>query len=169
MKLQTFRPKIVFEKKWPELLAVLLQAILFVLGGLLMAQWSWYFILPKTLQLPPKLEQSTSTQLTSVLAAHWFTPATGQIVMTAPPVNFKLVGTYASASSYASFAVFKLADGKQRAVLINQEINSGILLQKVNRDYVEVGQQGNTQKLYLENRKPNSASPQIAIPIFKKI
>lgn len=153
MKLQTYRPKILFEKKGLELFAILLQAILFALAGLLLSQWMWVFFAPATLELPPKLEQMTSTQLTTVLAAHWFTPANGQLVISPPTVNFKLVGIYASANSKLSFAVFKLADGKQRAVLLHQEITSGIVLQDIKPNAVEVGQQGSTQKLMLETKK----------------
>lgn len=153
MKLQTYRPKILIEKKGLELFAIFLQAVLFALGGLLLAHWMWVFFAPASLEPPPKLEQTTSTQLTTVLAAHWFTPATGQLVISASPVNFKLVGIYASANRKSGFAVFKLADGKQRAVLLNQEIISGIVLQDIKPNAVEVGQQGNTQKLMLETKK----------------
>ncbi len=166
MKLQAYRPKILFEKKGPELFAALLQAILFALGGLLFARWAWLFFAPASLELPPKLEQTTSTQLTTVLTAHWFTPTTGQVVMAAAPVHFKLVGIYASTTSKPGFAVFKLADGKQRAVLLHQEINPGIVLQDIKPNVVEVGQQGNTQNLFLENRKQSNNSPQLNIPHF---
>ncbi len=167
--MKPYRPKILFEKKWPELLAVLLHAMLFILGGLLMARWSWHFFAPITQELPPKLEQTTSSQLTHVLAAHWFTPATGQIVIAAQPVNFKLVGIYASTSSKPGFAVFKLADGKQRAVLLHEEISPGIVLLDIKPEVVEVGQQGNTQKLYLGNRKPSNNSPLVNTPVLKKV
>lgn len=152
MKLQAYRPKILFEKKGPELFSALLQAILFALGGLLLARWAWLFFAPVSLELPPKLEQTTSTQLTTVLAAHWFTPTTGQVVMAAAPVNFKLVGIYASTTSKLGFAVFKLADGKQRAVLLHQEITPGVVLQEIKPNSVEVGQPGSTQKLLLEKK-----------------
>lgn len=153
MKLQAHRPKILFEKKWPDLVAVLLQAILFAIGGLLLARWAWQFFAPTSLELPSKVEQPPSMQLSTVLSAHWFKPATGQIIIATPPVNFKLVGIYASTSSKPGFAIFQLADGKQRAVLLNQEIQPGIILQEIKPDAVEVGQQGNTQKLIFENRK----------------
>ena len=156
MNLQMYRPKILFEKKGLELFAIFLQAVLFALGGLLLAHWLWVFFAPATLELPPKLEQTTSTQLTTVLASHWFTPATGQLVIAASPVNFKLVGIYASANSKPGFAVFKLADGKQRAVLLNQEITSGIVLQVIKPNAVEVGQPGSTQKLSLEKESIQS-------------
>lgn len=152
MKLQAYRPKILLEKKGLELFANFLQAILFAYGGLLLAHWMWVFFAPATLELPQKLEQTTSTQLTTVLAAHWFTPTNGQLV-TATPINFKLVGIYASANSEPGFAVFKLADGKQRAVLLHQEITPGIVLQDIKPNAVEVGQQGSTQKLILETKK----------------
>jgi hypothetical protein len=58
--------------------------------------------------------------------------------------------------------VFKLADGKQRAVLLHQEITAGIQLHAIKSDGVEVGSEGNVQTLTLENRKSNAAAP---IPI----
>lgn len=166
MKLQPYRPKILFEKKSYELLAALLHSLLYVMGGLLLAHWAWLFFAPITLELPAKLEQTTSTQLTTVLAAHWFSPANGQLTMAAAPVNFKLVGIYASSSSKPGFAIFKLADGKQRAVLLHQEISPGNRLQSIKPDGVEVGQEGNTRKLLLENRKASGSAPQPSILHF---
>ena len=166
MKLQTYRPKILFEKKSYELLAGLLHSILYVMGGLLLAHWAWLFFAPITLELPAKLEQASSTQLTTVLAAHWFSPANGQLAKAASPVNFKLVGIYASLTSKAGFAIFKLADGKQRPVLLHQEITPGIRLQSIQPEGVEVGQDGNTQKLLLENRKASGSGSKPSIAHF---
>ena len=156
-----------FEKKGLVLFAIFLQATLFALGGLLLAHWTWVFFAPATLELPPKLEQTTSTQLTTVLASHWFTPATGQLAMAPPAVSFKLVGIYVSANSKRGFAVFKLADGKQRAVLLHQEIAFGIFLQEIKPNEVEVGQPGSTQKLILE-KKSNDSNGSIST-LFKKL
>lgn len=153
MKFKAYRPKITFEKKGLELFAVFLNVVLFALGGLILARWTLIFFVSAPLELPPKLEQTISTQLISVLAAHWFTPVSGQIAMATPRINFKLVGIYASTNSKPGFAVFKQADGKQLAVLINHEINSGIILQDIQPEAVVVEQQGNRQKLLLENRK----------------
>ena len=169
MKFQTYKSNIQFEKNGMELFARIIHILLISSGGFLLAYWAWILFAPTSADLPLKLEQTTSSQLTTVLAAHWFKPASGQIIIPVAPVNFKLVGIYASTSHKTSFAVFKLADGKQKSVLLNQEISSGILLQNVNADHVEIGQQGNTQKLYLENRKPNGKSSQIAMPLLKKM
>ncbi len=152
MKLQAYRPKILFEKKRLELFAVLMQAVLFALAGLLLAHWMWIFFAPAPLELPPKIEQTPSTQLTTLLAAQWFTPPNGQQRIEPPPVDFKLVGIYASANSKPGFAVFKLADGKQRAVLLHQEIIPGVVLQDIQKNEVEVGQSGSTKKMLLEKK-----------------
>lgn len=157
MKLQAYRPKILFEKKGLEVFAVLLQTALFALGGLLLARWCWLFFAPASLELPQKLEQTTSTQLTTVLAAHWFTSVTGQVVMAAQAVNFKLVGIYASTTNKSGFAVFKLDGGKQRAVLLHHEIIPGIFLQDIKPNAVEVGQQDNKQMLVLEKRRVSNS------------
>ena len=169
MKLQMYRSKILFEKNGIEIFAVLLNVIMFILGGLLLARWFWVFFAPATLELPAKLEVTTSAQLTNVLAAHWFSPATTQAVMAAPTVNFKLVGIYAPTTSKAGFAVFKFADSKQKAVLIHQEINSGIALQNIQSDSVEVGQPGNTQTLFLDNPNPAIKDPPKTPTLFKNL
>ena len=169
MKFQTYRPKIQFEKNGIELLAMTLHILLIISGGFLLAYWAWILFIPATAELPPKLEQTTSSQLTTVLAAHWFKPASGQIIIPMATVNFKLVGIYASKSSHNSFAVFKFDDGKQRSVLLNEVINPGIFLQSITPAFVEVGQQGSTQKLYLEDRKSATSSTQTRTPIFKNL
>ena len=112
MKFQTYRPKIQFEKNGIELLAMTLQILLIISGGFLLAYWAWILFAPATAELPPKLEQTTSSQLTTVLAANWFKSASGQIIIPMATVNFKLVGIYASKSSHNSFAVFKF-DGEE--------------------------------------------------------
>jgi hypothetical protein len=73
-------------------------------------------------------------------------------------VNFKLTGLYAPAGKKQGFAIFKMADGKQRSVLLHQEITPGIRLQSITQDSVKVGQEGSTQTLALESRKQNAAS-----------
>ena len=167
MKFHAYRPQIQFKKNGIEVLASTLLIILWVLGCLLLAHWAWVLFPLASVQSPPKLEQNASSQLTDVLSAHWFKPVNGQKMISLSTVNFKLVGIYASTIDTKSFAVFKLADGKQKSVLINQEISSGILLQNVDPDYVAVGQQGNTQNLYLENKKSSLKSIKIVTPVIK--
>jgi len=169
MKFNTYRPKIQFEKNGIELLAAILHILLIISGGFLVAYWAWILFAPATAELPPKLEQTTSSQLNTVLAAHWFMPESSQTIIPMATVNFKLVGIYASNSSNNSFAVFKFEDGKQRSVLLNEVINSGIFLQSITPAFVEVGQQGSTQKLYLEYRKSATSSTQTPTPIFKNL
>jgi type II secretory pathway component PulC len=163
MKLRSLRPKIHFDKKGPDILAAMLHAVVFVMGGMLLAHWTWLLFAPVTQELPLALEQPTSSQLTTIVSGHWFASTSGQkIVATPATVNFKLMGIYASSGDKLGFAVFKLADGKQRAVLLHQEITAGIQLHAIKSDGVEVGSEGNVQTLTLENRKSNAAAP---IPI----
>ncbi len=180
MKLAALRPTIRFEKKWPEIIASLLHAAVFILGGMLLARWIWLLFSPTVLVMPPALEQAASSQSATILAAHWFTPKTGGIAIAAPStVNFKLVGIYAATGRQASvsktggsktadsqaadskqgFAVFKLADGKQKSVLLHQEITAGIHLQAIKQEAVEVGQEGSTQTITLESRQSATATP----------
>jgi hypothetical protein len=170
MKLAALRPTIRFEKKWPEIIASLLHALVFILGGMLLARWIWLLFSPTVLIMPPASEQAASSQSSTILAAHWFTPKNGGIAIAAPStVNFKLVGIYAATASNIGnsktgdskqgFAVFKLADGKQKSVLIHQEITAGIALQAIKQEAVEVGQDGSTQTITLESRKSATATP----------
>src|SRR5450830_1725587 len=160
MKLRTLRPKIHFEKKEPDILAAMLHAVVFVMGGMLLARWTWLLFAPVTPELPLALEQPTSSQLATIVTGHWFAPTSGQMVVAAPAtVNFKLMGIYASSGDKLGFAVFKLADGKQRAVLLHQEITAGIQLHAIKPDGVEVGSEGNVQTLSLENHKSNVTTP----------
>lgn len=150
MKLSGLRPKIRFEKKWPELIADILYATAFVLGGMLVARWIWLFFAPVAPVLPLKPEQSASSQSAAILAGHWFGSNSNQALAVVPSsVNFNLMGIYAPTDSSSGFAVFKMADGKQRSVLLNQEITPGISLISVQQDGVEVGQEGATQTLKL--------------------
>ena len=160
MKLAALHPTIRFEKKWPEIIASVLHAATFILGGMLLARWIWLLFSPTVLVMPPALEQAVSSQSATILSAHWFTPKTGAIAIAAPsPVNFKLMGIYAATDSKLGFAIFKLADGKQKSVLLHQEISPGIHLQTIKQETVDVGQEGNTQSIALESRKPTSTTP----------
>jgi hypothetical protein len=150
MKLTSLRSKIRFEKKWPELLADILLAAVFVLGGMLLAHWIWLFFAPVASVLPIKSERSASTQSATILAGHWFKYSSSQVVAVVPSsVNFNLMGVYAPTDSTSGFAVFKMADGKQRSVLLKQEITPGVNLISVQQEGVEVGQDGATQYLKL--------------------
>lgn len=154
MKMPFYRPKIEFEKSLPELVAVILHAILFLLGGMLLARWFWLFFSPTSPPIPIKMEQSTSSQLTTILSANWFSQPKDTSIIAAPVAfNFKLVGIYAPSSNKQGFAIFKLEDGKQRAVLLHQEIIGGVKLQAIKPDEVEVGQEDNTRTVKLESRK----------------
>lgn len=160
MKLAAMRPKITLEKKWPDMLAGILHAAVFVLGGMLLARWIWLLFAPAVPVLPLKLEQPVSSQSATILAGHWFAPPSGRMAAIAPAtVNFKLVGIYAPSGDKLGFAVFKLADGKQRAVLLHQEITAGIQLHAIKPDTVEVGPEGNIQILTLDSRKSNATAP----------
>jgi len=159
MKLAAFRPQIRFEKKWPELSADLLQLAIFVVGGMLLARWIWLIFSPIIPVLPPASEQAASSQSATILSGHWFATTSAQMASLAPAaVNFKLVGIYAPSANKLGFAVFKLADGKQRAVLLHQEITAGLILRTIMPESVQVGQEGSMQTLTLENRTPTVAA-----------
>jgi hypothetical protein len=153
MKLATFSPQIRFEKKWSELSADLLQAFLFLIGGMLLARWIWLIFSPTIPILPSASDQTVSSHSTIILAGNWFAPSSGRGAPIAPAsINFKLVGIYAPSDKRLGFAVFKQMDGKQRAVLINQEITPGIMLLSIMPESVQIGQEGSIQILELEKR-----------------
>lgn len=159
MKLAALRPKIRFEKKWPDIFASILHAAVFVFGGMLLARWIWLLFSPTVLIVPPAPEQAVSSQSATILSSHWFGPSSGRVAMSAPAiVSFKLMGVYAPTGSKLGFAIFKMADGKQRSVLLHQEITAGISLQSIKQDSVQVGQAGSTQTLALEARQKNATA-----------
>ena len=166
MKLATLRPQIHFEKKWSDLSADLLQAFLFVVGGMLLARWIWLLFSPTIPEFLPATEQSLSNQTASIISGHWFAASSGRGASIATAsINFKLVGIYAPSDKRLGFAVFKQADGKQRAVLLHQEITPGIMLHNIMSESVQVGQEGSIQTLVLENHTPSvSASSQRNMP-----
>ncbi len=89
-----------------------------------------------------------------MLAAHWFAPRAVGVAIAAPvTANFKLVGIYVPSGDKLGFAVFKLADVKQRAVLLHQEITAGIRLHAIKPEGVELRSEGNIQTLTLEIRQ----------------
>ena len=154
MKLRTLSPTIRFEQKWPDLLAALLHVAVYVLGGMMLARWFWLLFAPAVPVLPVKIEQAVSAQSSVILAAHWFGSSGARpMAMIVAPANFKLTGVYAPNGGKPGFAVFKLADGKQRAVLLHQEITSGIRLLAIKPDGVQVGYEGGGQTILLEDRK----------------
>jgi len=160
MKLAALRPQIRFDKKWSDVAASLMHVATFVLGGFLLARWIWLLFSPTIPVLPPALKQAASSQSATILSGHWFATTSAQMAALAPAaVNFKLVGIYAPSSDKLGFAVFKLADGKQRAVLLHQEITAGIILRTIKPESVQVGQEGSMQTLVLENRTPTVAAP----------
>lgn len=159
MKLAALRPKIRFEKKWPDFVARLLHAAVFILGGMLLARWIWLLFSPNVPVAPAALEQSVSSQSAIILSGHWFGQSTGRMTAPAPStVNFKLMGVYAPTGNKLGFAIFKMADGKQRSVFLRQEITPGIALHLIKKNSVQVGQVGSTQTLVLESRKQTSAT-----------
>lgn len=159
MKLASFRPQIRFEKKWSELSADLLQAFLFLIGGMLLARWIWLIFSPTIPVLPPVSDQTASSHSSIILSGHWFAQPSGRDAPIAPAsINFKLVGIYAPSDKKLGFAVFKQTDGKQRAVLLNQEITPGIMLRSIMPESVQVGQEGSLQTLELEKRAATVAA-----------
>ena len=133
----------------------------------MLARWTWLLFAPLSPVPPQKPEQSVSSLSSTILAGHWFGLTKGRpVVTTSATVNFKLVGIYSPTGGKPGFAVFKLADGKQRAVLLNKEITPGISLMSIKPDGVQVGQEGNTQALVLEGNKANASAtaPRFSLP-----
>lgn len=151
MKLTSLRPNIHFAKKWPQLLADMLLVAVFIVAGMLLARWIWLFFSPASPVLPVKQKQTISSQSATIIAGHWFSASTGHRIAlrSNSNVDFKLMGVYAPTAAASGFAVFKMADGKQRSVLLKEKIVDGVNLIAIREESVDVGREGATQKLEL--------------------
>jgi len=104
----------------------------------------------------PTIQLGKNDLTESILVSHWFGNKGSSTTFT--EVNFKLVGTFSPTASKGGFAIIKMPDGKQRVVLLKEEILPGMKLESLGADYIEVLQDGNLTKILLENRKA-SATP----------
>ena len=150
---QNLVSRIRFENPWSATVALLLHAGLWMLGAAMLARWTWVLVAPSTIAIPPQIEPATNSLIASVVAGHWFGSSLSPIAVAPAVANFKLVGIYAPTGNKPGFAVFKFADGKQRAVLLHQEITAGNKLQVINLTSVQVGQEGALQKIELDSKQ----------------
>jgi len=137
-------------------LELVMRVLLVIWGLMLLASWTWKVILPRPPAAMPTIQLGKNDLTESILVSHWFGNKGSSTTFT--EVNFKLVGTFSPNASKGGFAIIKMADGKQRVVLLKEEILPGMKLESLGADYIEVLQDGNLTKILLENRKA-SATP----------
>jgi len=154
MKLK-LRSYVNIEHKLDDLLVIGIKALLLVWGLMLLASWTWKVILPSTPASIPPIEEAKTDIKVSILASHWFSH-NGAAVSDAP-IDFKLIGVLTPSASKPGFAILKMADGKQRVVLLNEEIAPGVKLKSLGANYIEVGQSANLKKIMLEKSQPKQA------------
>ncbi len=137
-------------------LELVIRVLLVIWGLMLLASWTWKVILPTPPAAMPTIQLGKNDLTESILVSHWFGNKGSSTTFT--EVNFKLVGTFSPTASKGGFAIIKMPDGKQRVVLLKEEILPGMKLESLGADYIEVLQDGNLTKILLENRKA-SATP----------
>jgi hypothetical protein len=132
-------------------LEMAMRVLLVIWGLMLLASWTWELILPRPPSAMPTIELGKNDLTESILVSHWFGNKGSST--TFAEVNFKLVGTFSPTASKGGFAIIKMPDGKQRVVLLKQEIVPGMKLETLGADYIGVLQAGKLTKILLENRK----------------
>lgn len=138
---------------WQRWLSRCLNVAMVALLGWTLAYWTWQILSPAPIIATPADEATEQSLLPSIQAAGWFgqsnTPA---VVQSAS--DMKLVGLYSSAKKHRGFAIFKLANGTQATVLLNQEITPGTKLIQISKDHVVIDRQGTRAEILLESKTP---------------
>lgn len=140
----------IIHQRWP----LLLNMILLVLFGWLLAQWTWLVVLPKPRSLPtPSLPFSAPLAADTIMSGHLFGQAVGGGATSAPAKTFsnlKLQGVFAAIGSLPAFAIV-VVDGKPaQPVQVGREATSGVVLEEVYPDYVLLRRNGVMERLNLE-------------------
>ena len=138
--------------KLDDQLEIVMRVLLVCWGLMLLASWTWKVILPRSPSAMPPIEVSKNDLVERILESHWFGNDGSPTTFT--ELNFKLVGTFSPTASKGGFAIIKMPNGKQRLVLLKEEIVPGMKLETLGADYIEVRQSGSLTKILLENRKP---------------
>lgn len=148
-QLTRFMP--IIHQRWP----LLLNIVLLVLLGWLLAQWTWLVVLPKPRSLPtPSLTFSAPLAADTIISGHLFGQAAGGGTTTSAPAqtfsNLKLQGVFAAIGSLPAFAIV-VVDGKPaQPVQVGREATSGVVLEEVYPDYVLLRRNGVMERLNLE-------------------
>lgn len=149
----------IIHQRWP----LLLNVVLLVLFGGLLAQWTWLVVLPKPRSLATSsLSFSAPLAADTIMSSHLFGQAVGGGTAISAPAqtfsNLKLQGVFAAIGSLPAFAIV-VVDGKPaQPVQVGREATSGVVLEEVYPDYVLLRRNGVMERLNLEKSTLASAS-----------
>lgn len=139
---------------WQPLTAVLL--------ALFLSYWLWVLFAP--LSTPLLVSQNLSSNINSnklfgdaVVTSSSPTTLVSESVVQAPLlVDARLVGVFASTNPKKSFAIFQLGANVQKSVALGDVVDGDIVLDAVNRDYVDIARAGIKQRIsFVVNNPPD--------------
>lgn len=122
--------------------------------GVMLARWSWLLLAPHATAV-------------AVVPEHGATPEAGRLFGAAVSAvstsggtalpNVRLVGVFAAGTAKPGFAVLKLDDKQQVAVVVGEEVVPGTRLLEVHPDYVLLERAGVQQRVNLEAKVAGAA------------
>lgn len=130
------------------LIVMLNYAMVIVLAST-MAYWFWVFFKPSPMADLPASSPAIQSIVPTIQAGHWFSSSPQPSKVIAPTLNLKLVGVFSSTPKRPGFAIFKSDDGKQKYVVVNQELAAGTTLVAVHAHSVTIMQNGQASELKL--------------------
>ena len=128
----------------------------FVMAGIfaiVLAYWVWEIFKPNQIDPEVLMSPTPQTLLPSILSGHWFGEASNSAhqVVEQLDANVKLVGVLSASKHQPGFAIFRLEDGKQVYVMLNQEVTSGVKLLEISKNSVMIQQSDKNKTIWLED------------------
>ena len=154
---------------WLQRLRPWLNALLFLLLLLPLARWGWTLYLPKkaaaavsAAPLPTLSSKADPVDISAIERTQLFGSNlnNGELPLTTLPL--KLQGVIDTGNKADAVAVFAGTDPKLRAVRMGQELQPGVILHQVFKDYAVISNNGRNERVNLDTPPPvllNSPPP----------
>lgn len=130
-----------------------------LIGGALLARWTWIFFAPPVLVAPPppaEINSATSAGLFGITTASGSFTYGGGIDTSAP----QLIGVF---TGQQAFAILRFGT-TQRGVALGEEISAGVTLAEVAADHIMLGYAGTLRRIDLEKISSGGPAPDSAKP-----
>lgn len=144
----------------PSLYSFMLTGIGALIGGALLARWTWIFFAPPVLAVPPppaEVHNATSAGLFGIAAASGTFSSGGSVDTTTP----QLIGVF---TGKQAFAVLRFGTTHQQGVALGEEISAGVTLAEVAADHIMLGYAGTLRRIDLEKSSSGNQVPALAKP-----
>lgn len=144
-----------------RLFAQTLTASLVLVLGWQLAWWTWNFVAP-SLRKNAAISSASAVQNVA-LGRQLFgdaNPATSSVVAE-PSIGIRLKGVYAVEGNALSAAVLNMG-GRDQAVLLGQELSTGVTLAEVHADFVVVNRFGVRERIDLDKYDARTAKQTVA-------